>query len=595
MKKIYLVLLSAMLVMASACSKDNADSQSGDQTTTVAEGMRFYGSAYSDEGAQTRGIAQRQNLWENGSEITVKFLSDPYNMATQIKNWASEWEQYANIKFKFVTSGNADVRIGFDVNGQRHITWSYIGTSCKSVTNQNQATMSFAYFNLIPAKDKRADVLRAFGQVLGLELEHRHLNFNPGWTSLIQNYWAGEVSDIPWADLKKYVFDPITTDHVKTPVYDAQSIMVWPFLARYASNTARDFNYDLSDNDKKFVSQLYRPIYPNDGWKVEECPSINSLTTPIGLGYDQISNTMVVLGRDKKLYKSTNKGVSWTSQNFDGTEPTSFWDIHDITYFPEHYNLKNNRKVEAAWFISSKSSFPLEAWASNGNSLTKWHKFMGSIKTLAVTNSMMAVAGNYGIAVTSDINEGWTYNNSLICGNLYGLYNEGILYAMCRDGIYCYVASSTDADWFKVIDFAEMGIEYSYYQFLDVAKISVCPVTRNIMITKPLPLDDHNEAYFFKHSGNLQYLKSDMKTYSPPTGEDPNRAELIVISNEYVNGHFVALGEGNIKVFDADTFELVAHIPCGDTEGFGVMKVVDNKDVYILDQYSQKLLKLTKN
>jgi len=150
------------------------------------------------------------------------------------------------------------VRIGFDWNDDRYITWSYIGTDCKLVANQAEATISFADWILATEAEKKGDVLRVFGQVLGLELEHRHLNFDAAWSSRIAEYWEGEIMDIPWTDLKEYVFDPLLSDRViMTEEYDENSIMIWPFTRRYAGNTPRDFNYELSDTDKQFIAQLY--------------------------------------------------------------------------------------------------------------------------------------------------------------------------------------------------------------------------------------------------------------------------------------------------------------------------------------------------
>lgn len=219
----------------------------------------FFGEKRLSAQIATKGVAQRRNLWYPGTTIRVKFLNDPDNRSQEVITWAKEWEQYAGITFQFVTEGNADVRIGFDWNDERYITWSYIGTDCKQNTDQNDATMSFAFFDEFSTqRDRRADVLRAFGSVLGLELEHRHLSFNPGWTTRIASFWEGEVEDIPWASLKQYVFDPLDAAGViQTATYDPNSIMIWPFLSRFASNTSRDFNYELSDMDKAFIKELY--------------------------------------------------------------------------------------------------------------------------------------------------------------------------------------------------------------------------------------------------------------------------------------------------------------------------------------------------
>ncbi len=256
-KSLWMIMMGMLLIFASCQSDDDFSSSDLPQTSQL-RNLHFYGVKSVKDQPETRGVAQRDKLWNAGTAITVKLLNDPYNMADQIKEWVSEWEQHANISFKFVTSGSANVRIGFDWNDNKWVTWSYTGTDCKYIRSQNEATINFAFWDSANEQDKKGDVLRAFGQVLGLELEHRHLSFDPGWTSRIQQYWEGEIEDIPWDELREYVFDPISElNLVQTEEYDPNSIMIWPFDRRYATSTARDYNYELSEQDILFIKQLY--------------------------------------------------------------------------------------------------------------------------------------------------------------------------------------------------------------------------------------------------------------------------------------------------------------------------------------------------
>ncbi|MDR2921337.1 MAG: hypothetical protein LBV72_18485 [Tannerella sp.] len=263
------IFFISLLFVLCGCSQQEEAGNSLLSKTDSADhfyGVKRSGSA-ADDGVQLRGIAQRRNLWHTGTTIKVRFLNGTDSYHQKIMAYAAEWEQYADIHFQFITEGKADVRIGFDWNDNRWITWSYIGTDCKIVTNQSDATLSFADWGSKPEEEIQGDALRAFGQVLGLELEHRHLSFDPGWTNRIVEYWEIELEDVPWADLKEYVFDPLSaSDVVMTQEYDEQSIMVWPFHRRYADSTARYANYELSETDKQFIGQLY----PKGGEEVEE-------------------------------------------------------------------------------------------------------------------------------------------------------------------------------------------------------------------------------------------------------------------------------------------------------------------------------------
>lgn len=256
-RSLWTVIMGVLLLLAS-CQNDDDYQMATTAQPESAGTSHFYGVKSVEGQVELRGVAQRDKLWNPGTVITVKLLSDPYGMADKIKTYAAEWEQYADIKFEFVTSGNANVRIGFDWNDNRWVTWSYTGTDCKFIRNQNEATVNFALWDAANEATKRADVLRAFGQVLGLELEHRHLSFDAGWTSRIAEYWENEIEDIPWDELKEYVFDPIETRNlVQTNEYDENSIMIWPFSRKYANNTARECNYELSAMDIAFIGQLY--------------------------------------------------------------------------------------------------------------------------------------------------------------------------------------------------------------------------------------------------------------------------------------------------------------------------------------------------
>lgn len=261
MKKLRLMTLLGVLLCTS-CGKDKLIGSAPEHQPVEYSGFmspsHFYGVAPTENG--TKGTAQRDNLWYVGTTIKVKILNDPYSMSEKVQQWAKEWEQYANITFQFVEEGDAHVRVGFDWNENRWITWSYIGTDCKMNTDQNDATMSFAFWDYATQEEMRGDVLRAFGQALGLELEHRHLDFTPGWRSeeRIKQYWEGELWDIPWEQIEKYVYTALDrANTIQTDDYDPESIMIWPFASSYATNTQRSFNYELSQTDKAFIAEVY--------------------------------------------------------------------------------------------------------------------------------------------------------------------------------------------------------------------------------------------------------------------------------------------------------------------------------------------------
>jgi hypothetical protein len=259
MKKFGILSICAAMLALTACNDNDATIERPILTIDEVAPMRFYGVATPED---TRGAAQHDRLWHNGTTIKVKFLNGSPEVQAIVEQYAQQWETYANIDFKFVApTEDAHIRVGFDWNNNRFITWSYIGTDCKTVTDQSEATMSFTYLEYLPEDEARGDVLRAFGQALGLELESRNVNFTPQWNptpNAVSRYWGRDITDIEWAELKKYVFDPLDADNEVCSEYDPASIMRWPFPSNILlKNDLQSFNTELSDLDKAFIAQLY--------------------------------------------------------------------------------------------------------------------------------------------------------------------------------------------------------------------------------------------------------------------------------------------------------------------------------------------------
>lgn len=265
MKNFVFIVTILLFSTLYSCQKDDNNIVSSNPTKQSISNNHFYGVITPEnQNTQTRGIAQLAKLWENGSTIYVHFKNDPYNAKKQIEEYVKEWQEYANVTLIFRSQPTSsiynDAVIAFDWEDNKFVTWSYTGTDCLLRKIKSTPTINFAGWNSLSEEERKGDVLRAFGQVLGLELEHRHLNFDPGWASesRIQSLWEGDITDIPWKQLREYVFTPLEKSKVEeTAEYDPNSIMIWPFPRNYAANTARDYNNELSDQDKTFISKLY--------------------------------------------------------------------------------------------------------------------------------------------------------------------------------------------------------------------------------------------------------------------------------------------------------------------------------------------------
>ncbi|SHE83405.1 protein of unknown function, DUF285 [Dysgonomonas macrotermitis] len=265
--------MSLLLLIVTGCSNDDEYQNGKSSENRTATQVRWYGVKEVTGTVQTRGAADRMKLWAQDPIITVKFLNNPDDPALveQIKSYAKEWEQYAGVTFQFVESTEtALVRIGFDWEGNSWLTWSYTGNDAKMVRSQSEPTAVFGGFNdgYMTDEEIRGDVLRVFGQVLGLEFEQRHGDWDASWWKAdkngvyyAQSYWESMFEDyyenFDWETIRQYVFDPLAgATIVQTDEVDLESIMIWPYYTRKETTTLLA-NYDLSEKDKEFIAILY--------------------------------------------------------------------------------------------------------------------------------------------------------------------------------------------------------------------------------------------------------------------------------------------------------------------------------------------------
>lgn len=259
----------------------------------------FYGAAMLENPAPaTRGVANQLKIWNVtfAENLTVKFLNGDETSQNFVKEVVKEWENVANVKFNFVDpSQDALIRVAFNQNRELMCSWALTGTDHLQVFNrQTEPTVNFTW-RRVADKQKRSDVLRAFGQVLGLELEFRHPDCHPTWITdsegnideaAIRTYWESELGNyITWEELKKMVLDPLEDETffiVKTPEYDSMSVMSWVFLEKIANNLPfyegdKDIRAELSEQDKMFIKQLYGER--GSGFRPEDYPSTLDLVT----------------------------------------------------------------------------------------------------------------------------------------------------------------------------------------------------------------------------------------------------------------------------------------------------------------------------
>lgn len=196
-------------------------------------------------------------VWTGKSELRVLFLGGSPELRNRVRYYASTWNHYSGLRFVFVNSGPAEIRVSFVQNGR---SWSYIGNSAERVS-ASKPTMNFGWFNdATPDVVVRRTTLHEFGHALGLVHEHQ----SPGAVISWNKQAVYEYYEVHFEWNENVVNDNIFTKYSGTrtqySTYDPTSIMHYPIPKEFTTDgKAVGWNTSLSATDKAFIRKLYPP------------------------------------------------------------------------------------------------------------------------------------------------------------------------------------------------------------------------------------------------------------------------------------------------------------------------------------------------
>ncbi len=196
---------------------------------------------------------------EDHQTINCRFLDGDATQRKRVEAKAHLWEQHANIKFKFVASGDAEIRISFSADAG---SWSALGTDAlvEKYFPKYQPTMNFGWLKA-DTNDKEYErvVVHEFGHALGLIHEHQNPTAKLKWNkpevyrvfSGSPNFWTKQ--EIDFNILNRY-----SPQGLANTLFDPKSIMLYMFSGSlFLDGKATNNNTKLSETDKQFIGMQY--------------------------------------------------------------------------------------------------------------------------------------------------------------------------------------------------------------------------------------------------------------------------------------------------------------------------------------------------
>jgi hypothetical protein len=198
--------------------------------------------------------------WAAGTVLKCRFLEGSSKVKKKVETIAHEWSRHANIKFKFVASGEAEIRIAFMAHDG---SWSAVGRDAlnRAYFPAHQPTMNYGW--LTETTDDREYsrvVLHEFGHALGCIHEHQAPKFTRVWNKeAVYRYFSGSPNFWSKEDIDHNVLQKYSPKGMLFSKFDPKSIMLYDFdAALFADGLGpTNSNIKLSPTDSSFIKSLY--------------------------------------------------------------------------------------------------------------------------------------------------------------------------------------------------------------------------------------------------------------------------------------------------------------------------------------------------
>jgi hypothetical protein len=201
---------------------------------------------------------EHRKMWRPGRALKVRFLEGERSVQARVRQFAEEWTTHANIRFQFVTTGDAEIRIAFQNDG----SWSAVGTDAlvTEYFQRDEPTMNFGWLTEDGSDVEYSSVvLHEFGHALGCVHEHESPAATIKWNKpVVYRDLAGPPNYWDKATVDRNVFEKYSASQTKYTEFDRASIMLYAFPASWTlDGQAYEENTKLSALDTKFIAECY--------------------------------------------------------------------------------------------------------------------------------------------------------------------------------------------------------------------------------------------------------------------------------------------------------------------------------------------------